>query len=142
MAAVHQPGRRWRRYGATALTPALVAVSPLISGAVFLDLDFRLAEQTVPGAVTVPAGFALGRHDSVLDRPKAAAVEQRDEEMTRAEFAGPSRRLNHGTHSDSRRPPLIRGGCRLLYAINMGRRDGTAVAEPSPRRGELCGGTH
>ncbi|MFB7025766.1 MULTISPECIES: cation acetate symporter [unclassified Streptomyces] len=65
-------GALWCLYGSTLLTLGLTAVSPLISGspgAVFPDMDFQLTSLTVPGVVTVPAGFALGWLGSVLSRP-------------------------------------------------------------------------
>lgn len=64
-------GALWCLCGSTVLTLGLTAVSPLISGgpaAVFPAMDFQLTPLTVPGVVTVPAGFALGWLGSVLGR--------------------------------------------------------------------------
>ncbi|GHG36996.1 sodium:solute symporter family transporter [Streptomyces zaomyceticus] len=71
-------GLLWCVYGAGALTLALLAVSPLISGsprAAFPDLDFHMIALVNPGLVTIPAGFALGWLGSILDR-RATTVAQ------------------------------------------------------------------
>lgn len=69
-------GLLWSVYGASALTFALLAVSPLFSGspsAAFPGLDFHATALVNPGLVTIPAGFALGWLGSVLDRGSGAA---------------------------------------------------------------------
>ncbi|WP_392675075.1 hypothetical protein [Streptomyces sp. LN785] len=70
-------GLIWSVYGASVLTIALLAVSPLLSGsptAAFPGMDFHRIGLVNPGLVTVPAGFALGWLGSVLDRRAVTAA--------------------------------------------------------------------
>jgi cation/acetate symporter len=86
-------GALWCLYGSTLLTLGLTAVSPLISGspgAVFPDMDFQFTPLTVPGVVTVPAGFALGWLGSALSRPGPRDEPDVARETPLARTGGPS----------------------------------------------------
>lgn len=61
--------------GATVVSVAALAVSPYVSGApaaIFPDYDFKVWDVTIPGLVTVPAGFLLGWLGSVTDPRRGA----------------------------------------------------------------------
>ncbi|MEV5016493.1 cation acetate symporter [Streptomyces sp. NPDC053780] len=78
--ALHWPGftargALWCLWGATVLSVAALALSPYASGtpaSIFPGHDFRVWEVTIPGLVTVPAGFLLGWLGSVTDPRRAA----------------------------------------------------------------------
>ena len=64
-------GALWCLWGATVVSIAALALSPYASGApgsIFPGHDFRVWDVTIPGLVTVPAGFLLGWLGSVTDR--------------------------------------------------------------------------
>ncbi|MFD5774561.1 sodium:solute symporter family transporter [Streptomyces fungicidicus] len=68
-------GALWCLWGATALSVAALALSPYTSGtpgSLFPGHDFRIWDVTIPGLVTVPAGFLLGWLGSVTDPRRAA----------------------------------------------------------------------
>ncbi|GGQ02560.1 cation acetate symporter [Streptomyces griseomycini] len=68
-------GALWCLWGATVLSVAALALSPYASGtpgSIFPGHDFRLWDVTIPGLVTVPAGFLLGWLGSVTDPRRAA----------------------------------------------------------------------
>ncbi|MEV6617145.1 transporter [Streptomyces sp. NPDC051051] len=68
-------GALWCLWGATVLSVAALALSPYTSGtpeSIFPGHDFRIWDVTIPGLVTVPAGFLLGWLGSVTDRRRAA----------------------------------------------------------------------
>ncbi|WP_086766563.1 sodium:solute symporter family transporter [Streptomyces bobili] len=68
-------GALWCLWGATVLSIAALVLSPYTSGtpaSIFPDQDFRIWNVTIPGLVTVPAGFLLGWLGSVTDRRRAA----------------------------------------------------------------------
>ncbi|MEV7784423.1 transporter [Streptomyces sp. NPDC088106] len=68
-------GALWCLWGATALTIAALALSPYVSGtpgSIFPGADFRVWDVTIPGLVTVPAGFLLGWLGSITDPRRAA----------------------------------------------------------------------
>ncbi|MFC8370733.1 MULTISPECIES: transporter [unclassified Streptomyces] len=68
-------GALWCLWGATALSIVALALSPYVSGApgsIFPEYDFRIWDVTIPGLVTVPAGFLLGWLGSVTDPRRAA----------------------------------------------------------------------
>ncbi|OSP42903.1 transporter, partial [Streptomyces sp. 13-12-16] len=70
-------GALWCLWGATALSIVALALSPYVSGApgsILPEYDFRIWDVTIPGLVTVPAGFLLGWLGSVTD-PRRAAVD-------------------------------------------------------------------
>ncbi|MFJ5774428.1 transporter [Streptomyces sp. NPDC093094] len=67
-------GALWCLWGATALSIAALALSPYASGtpeSIFPEHDFRVWDVTIPGLVTVPAGFLLGWLGSVTDPRRA-----------------------------------------------------------------------
>ncbi|MFD7704363.1 transporter [Streptomyces caelestis] len=68
-------GALWCLWGATVLSVAALALSPYASGApgsILPGHDFRIWDVTIPGLVTVPAGFLLGWLGSVTDPRRAA----------------------------------------------------------------------
>jgi cation/acetate symporter len=68
-------GALWCLWGATVLSIAALGLSPYTSGtpaSIFPDQDFRIWDVTIPGLVTVPAGFLLGWLGSVTDRRRAS----------------------------------------------------------------------
>lgn len=68
-------GALWCLWGATALSIAALALSPYTSGtpeSIFPEHDFRIWDVTIPGLVTVPAGFLLGWLGSVTDPHRTA----------------------------------------------------------------------
>ncbi|MGQ4428798.1 transporter, partial [Streptomyces violaceoruber] len=68
-------GALWCLWGATVVSVAALAVSPYVSGApaaIFPDYDFKVWDVTIPGLVTVPAGFLLGWLGSVTDPRRGA----------------------------------------------------------------------
>ncbi|MFI1420003.1 transporter [Streptomyces sp. NPDC020731] len=68
-------GALWCLWGATVLSVAALALSPYMSGtpgSIFPEHDFRVWDVTIPGLVTVPAGFLLGWLGSVTDPRRAA----------------------------------------------------------------------
>ncbi|MGW8066382.1 sodium:solute symporter family transporter [Streptomyces ziwulingensis] len=68
-------GALWCLWGATVLSVAALALSPYTSGtpeSIFPDHDFRLWDVTIPGLLTVPAGFLLGWLGSVTGPRRAA----------------------------------------------------------------------
>ncbi|MEU0228718.1 transporter [Streptomyces sp. NPDC006284] len=68
-------GALWCLWGATALSVAALALSPYTSGtpeSIFPGLDFRVWDVTIPGLLTVPAGFLLGWLGSVTDPGRSA----------------------------------------------------------------------
>ncbi|WP_371240520.1 sodium:solute symporter family transporter [Streptomyces pimonensis] len=67
-------GALWCLWGATVLGVAALALSPYASGApgpVLPEHDFGVWDVTIPGLVTVPAGFLLGRLGGVTDPRRA-----------------------------------------------------------------------
>ncbi|MET9735437.1 transporter [Streptomyces sp. NPDC006458] len=67
-------GALWCLWGATALSIAALALSPYMSGtpeSIFPEHDFRVWDVTIPGLVTVPAGFLLGWLGSITDPRRA-----------------------------------------------------------------------
>jgi cation/acetate symporter len=67
-------GALWCLWGATVVSVAALALSPYASGtpeSIFPEYDFRVWDVTIPGLVTVPAGFLLGWLGSVTDPRRA-----------------------------------------------------------------------
>ncbi|CAL9391873.1 sodium:solute symporter family transporter [Streptomyces sp. enrichment culture] len=67
-------GALWCLWGAAAVCVAALGLSPYTSGtpeSLFPGHDFRVWDVTIPGLVTVPAGFLLGWLGSVTDRRRA-----------------------------------------------------------------------
>ncbi|MFI2507245.1 transporter [Streptomyces sp. NPDC018972] len=79
-------GALWCLWGATVLSVVALALSPYASGtpgSIFPEHDFRIWDVTIPGLVTVPAGFLLGWLGSVTGPRRAAAGGAPDPERRR-----------------------------------------------------------
>ncbi|MEU1261730.1 transporter [Streptomyces cellulosae] len=84
-------GALWCLWGATAVCVVALAVSPYVSGApgaILPGHDFRLWDVTIPGVVTVPAGFLLGWLGSVTDRRRRTGGAGRPSGVTSSRAVG------------------------------------------------------
>jgi cation/acetate symporter len=89
-------GAPWCPWGATGVTVGALAVSPYVSGApgsVFPEHDFRIWDVTIPGLVTVPAGFLPGRLGSATVRRRTGGPGRPSGEVSRVPSADEFRRL-------------------------------------------------
>ncbi|WSB56989.1 hypothetical protein OIE90_25935 [Streptomyces cellulosae] len=84
-------GALWCLWGATAVCVVALAVSPYASGtptSIWPGHDFRLWDVTIPGVVTVPAGFLLGWLGSVTDRRRRTGGAGRPSGVTSSRAVG------------------------------------------------------